>query len=240
MVKTKYTMGKLISIAFDDSSVLTGVGCIGPVALTRRCIDRNPYLADRRIHWPDIETLRYQLLNLLERNSIPDLCLLLTKGADGSYDWKSFRSNRRTKIFSTKKPNFRLIERVVINIYLSHIAQLCCEAVAPDSILVLDPEVFIAHTQNRRRGAGQGGLATIINTAREVRLVPGNWQNRCAVLKWRASLAVWRKKRQDESLTAHSSVPPLSDDPPPAYGSLPPAYSATESKNTEGSLKYDS
>lgn len=162
----------------------------------------------------------------------------MTKGADGSYDWKSFRSNRHTKVFSTKKTNYRLIERVVINIYLSHIAQLCCEAVAPDSILVLDPGVFIAHTPNRRRHAGQGSLATIINTAREVQLAPGNWQNRCAVLKWRASLAVWRKKRQVESLTADSSVPPLSDDAPPAYDSLPPAYTATESKNTEGSLKH--
>ena len=223
-------MGKLISIAFDDSCFLTRVGCVGPLALTRRCIDRNPYLADRRIDWPDIETLRYQLLKLLESNSVPGLCLLLTKDVDGSYNWKSFRSNRHTKIFSTKKPNCRLIEGVVINIYLSHIAQLCCEAVASDSILVLDPGVFVAHTQNRRRRASQGGLATAIKAAREVRLVPGSWQNRCAVLKWRASLAVWRKKREDESLTAYSSVPPLSDDAPPAYDSLPPAYSATESK----------
>lgn len=69
---------------------------------------------------------------------------------------------------------------------------------------------------------------------REVRSVPRVWKSRGAVLKWCASLAVWRKKRQDKSLTPQSSVPPLSDDAPPSYISLPPAYTATESKDTEG------
>lgn len=195
----------------------------------RRRIDRNPYLADRCIEWPDIETLRSQLSKLLESKVTPELCLLLTASVDGSFDWRSFRSSHSRWIFA-KKPNCRIIEGVVTNIYLSHIAQLCCEAVAGDNIRVLDPGEFVQYIQNRKRYAGERNLATIIDTAREVRLAPGSWQNRCAVLRWRASLAVWRKKREDDPFTAHGSRQPQSYGPPPSYDCLPPAYAATEAK----------
>lgn len=65
----------------------------------------------------------------------------LTKTSNGAYDWTPFRASRHAKFFSAMKLiSKRSREAVVINIYLSHLAQLCHEAVPDGQLLVLDPE----------------------------------------------------------------------------------------------------
>ncbi|TQV94885.1 hypothetical protein IF1G_06896 [Cordyceps javanica] len=226
------TMGELISHRHSSSHLLT-IHYKGLLALTRRCIDRSPYLAERSLDWPEISDLRSRLLCLLERKSMPELCLLLAKTSNGAYDWTPFRASRHAKFFSALKLlDKRSREAVVINIYLSHLAQLCHEAVPDGEFLVLDPEELVAYRRTRQRVDPNRDLACVLKTMPVVPLVPGKWQDGCAVLKWRASLAVWRKHDTKHELLKGA------EDPPPMYstGPPPPAY---ESCQVAGRLLYD-
>ncbi|KAJ6781319.1 hypothetical protein PWT90_10807 [Aphanocladium album] len=183
--------------------------CKGLLSLTRRLsIDRSPYLAERSLalEWPNIEDLRDQLLCLLESKPTPDLCLLLTKNSNDDYDWTLFRKY----FFTLKLRRRRSIEAVVVNTYLSHLAQLYHEA-PHGKFMVLDPKDLVDYMHKGHRDNPERDLAYILKNASEVPLAPGEWQDRCAVLKWRASLAVWRMRRGPASM--------YSTEPPPAYES---------------------
>lgn len=73
------------------------------------------------------------------------------------------------------------------------------------------------------------GLKEIIKRANVVFLEPGVWQNRGKVLKWQASLAVWRKHGKQFEPISTQAVEYLHSNLnlPPAYSEKgqPPAYS---------------
>lgn len=100
----------------------------------------------------------------------------------------------------------------------------------PGELLVLDPEELVQYARKRKRLDHDKDLACSLKTVPEVRLVPGKWQDRCAVLKWRVMLAAWRKQRaRNSSTNCVNYLLKDTEHPPPAYCiDLPPAYEARE------------
>lgn len=167
--------------------------------------------------------MRQQLLLLLEELNTPELCLLLEANADGSYSWKRFGKLPRMQPSSGQD----LIEEAVANIYLAHLAQMYHSPATHDARLVLCPKLFVDYMDNPEKRTS--GLKDIIEKANVVFLEPGKWQNRSKVLKWQASLAVWRKhgKHFEPVLTQAAENPHSTLNAPPAYAEKgqPPAYS---------------
>jgi hypothetical protein len=166
--------------------------------------------------------MRQQLLLLLEELKTPDLCLILEADADGSYSWKRF--GKPSKMQNSEDQD--VIEAAVVNIYLAHLAQMYHSLVAHDARLVLCPKPFIDYMDNPERRTS--GLKEIVERAHVVSLEPGAWQNRSKVLKWQASLAVWRKHgKQFEPISTQAEYLHSNLNVPPAYSEKgqPPAYS---------------
>ncbi|UKZ59253.1 uncharacterized protein TrAtP1_000571 [Trichoderma atroviride] len=189
---------------------------------TRLFLERSPWLKSFP-NWIDSSIMRQQLLLLLEELNTPELCLILEANADGSYSWKRFGKPSRTQ--NSKDQDS--IEEAVANIYLAHLAQMYHSPATYDARLVLCPKLFMDYMDNPEKRAS--GLKDIIEKANVVFLEPGKWQNRSKVLKWQASLAVWRKhgKQFEPILTQAAENPHSTLNVPPEYSEKgqPPAYS---------------
>ncbi|KAL7917352.1 hypothetical protein ACQKWADRAFT_45122 [Trichoderma austrokoningii] len=188
---------------------------------TRLFLERSPWLRNYP-NWIDPSIMRQQLLLLLEELKTPELCLILEANADGSYSWKRFGKSSQTQNSGDQV----LIEEAVVNIYLAHLAQMYHSLATRDACPILCPKPFIDYMDNPESRTSD--LKEIIRRVNVVFLEPGVWQNRTKVLKWQASLAVWRKHgKQFEQISTQAAEYLHSNfNAPPAYSEKdrPPAY----------------